>query len=460
MEKYYDVVIIGAGPAGIFSALELVRLKRNAKVLIIEKGNDIDKRKCPMKIREISCAACHECALLSGWGGAGAFSDGKLNLSPEIGGFLSGYMDTGSLQSLIASVDQDYVSYGAPPEVYGENDSEIGRIAAIAAANNLRLIPSKIRHIGTDRCRTVLKNIKESLNGRVETIFNSEAERVIRMKKKAAGVVLKDGTKIHSDFVVLAPGREGSRWLERESKRLRLTLLKNPVDIGVRVEMPSSVLEPLTRITYEPKLIFHSTKFNDRVRTFCVNPYGEVVKEYLKGIWTVNGHSYANSRTENTNFALLVSTFFTEPFDEPILYGSYIAGLANLLGKGVIVQRLGDLHRGRRSTRERISNGKVNPTLKDATPGDLSFVLPYRYLSDILEMLAVLDGIAPGVNSEHTLLYGAEVKFYSMLPKLTRSLETEIENLFAVGDGAGVSRGLIQASVSGVVAAREIARRI
>jgi uncharacterized FAD-dependent dehydrogenase len=460
LEKHYDVAIIGAGPAGIFSAMELLKLRSDARVLIIEKGNDIDKRKCPMKIREISCAACSECALLSGWGGAGAFSDGKLNLSPEIGGFLSGYLDTGSLQSLIASVDQEYVSYGAPDEVYGEDQEKIDRIARVAEANNLRLIPSKIRHIGTDRCRVVLKNIKESLNGRVETVFNSEAERVTRIKKKATGVVLKDGTKIHSDFVVLAPGREGSRWLERESKRLHLTLLKNPVDIGVRVEIPSSVLEPLTRITYEPKLIFHSLKFNDRVRTFCVNPYGEVVKEYLKGIWTVNGHSYANSRTENTNFALLVTTSFTEPFDEPILYGSYIAGLANLLGKGVIVQRLGDLHMGRRSTRQRISDGKVNPTLKDATPGDLSFVLPYRYLSDILEMLAALDSIAPGVNSDHTLLYGAEVKFYSMLPKLTRSLETEIENLFAVGDGAGVSRGLIQASVSGVIAAREIARRI
>jgi len=460
LEKHYDVAIIGAGPAGIFSALELLRLRRDAKALIIEKGNDIDKRKCPMKIKEISCAACGECALLSGWGGAGAFSDGKLNLSPEIGGFLSQYLDRDSLQSLIASVDQDYVSYGAPDEIYGEDQEEINRIARIAKANNLRLIPSKIRHIGTDRCRTVLRNIRQFLNGRVETVFNSEAERVTRMKKKVTGVVLKDGTKIHSDFVVLAPGREGSRWLERESKRLRLTLLKNPVDIGVRVEIPSSVLEPLTRITYEPKLIFHSPKFNDKVRTFCVNPYGEVVKEYLKGIWTVNGHSYANSRTDNTNFALLVSTFFTEPFDEPILYGSYIAGLANLLGRGVIVQRLGDLQRGRRSTAERISNGKVKPTLKDVTPGDLSFVLPYRYLSDILEMLAALDSIAPGVNSENTLLYGAEVKFYSMLPKLTRSLETEIENLFAVGDGAGVSRGLIQASVSGVVAAREIAKRI
>jgi hypothetical protein len=220
------------------------------------------------------------------------------------------------------------------------------------------------------------------------------------------------------------------------------------------------VFEPLTKITYEPKLVFHSKTFNDRVRTFCVNPYGEVVKEYLKGIWTVNGHSYANSRTSNTNFALLVSTFFTEPFDEPILYGTYIAGLANLLGKGVIVQRLGDLHHGRRSTPERIAQGDVHPTLKDATPGDLSFVLPYRYLSDILEMIEAIDKIAPGVNSDHTLLYGAEVKFYSMLPQLSESLETEIVNLFAVGDGAGVSRGLIQASVSGTIAAREIGRRL
>jgi uncharacterized FAD-dependent dehydrogenase len=321
-------------------------------------------------------------------------------------------------------------------------------------------IPSEIRHIGTDRCRTVLKNIRVSVNSKIKILFGTEAGRVITERRKATGIRLQNGTKLYSDFVILAPGREGSRWLERESKRLRLTLLKNPVDIGVRVEIPASVFEPLTNITYEPKLIFHSKKFNDKVRTFCVNPHGEVVKEYLKGIWTVNGHSYANSKTSNTNFALLVSTFFTEPFDEPILYGSYIAGLANLLGRGVILQRLGDLHLGRRSTHERITKGNVKPTLKDATPGDLSFVLPYRHLSDIIEMIEALDRVAPGINSEHTLLYGAEVKFYSMLPKLTGSLETEITNLFAVGDGAGVSRGLIQASVSGVLAAREIAKRL
>ena len=240
-------------------------------------------------------------------------------------------------------MDEIYVNYGAPKKTYGGNKEEVSKIGRLASENNLLFIPSKIRHIGTDRCKTLLKNIKESLNKKVETIFSSEAERVITEKKKAAGIRLKDGTRLYSDFVILAPGREGSRWLEKEMRRLHLTLLKNPVDIGVRVEIPAAVFEPLTKITYEPKLIFHSRKFNDKVRTFCVNPYGEVVREYLKGIWTVNGHSYANKKSNNTNFALLVSTFFTEPFDEPILYGRYIAGLANLLGKGVIIQRLGDL---------------------------------------------------------------------------------------------------------------------
>lgn len=459
MKRYYDVIIVGAGPAGIFSALELIEQK-DAKILIIEKGKDLGKRICPMEKQKTSCLTCPECALLSGWGGAGAFSDGKLNLSPEIGGFLSRYIGMDKLKSLITYVDEIYVRYGAPKKTYGGNTEEIHEIERLASKNNLLFIPSKIRHIGTDRCKTLLKKIKEGLNQKVEILFNSEAGRIITKRGKFAGIRLKDGRSLYSEFLILTPGREGSRWLEKEAKRLRLTLLRNPVDIGLRVEVPASVFEPLTRITYEPKLIFHSRKFHDKVRTFCVNPYGEVVKEYLKGIWTVNGHSYAHRKTNNTNFALLVSTSFTEPFDEPILYGRYIAELANLLGKGVIVQRLGDLKQGRRSTHERISKGSVEPTLTDATPGDLSFVIPYRYICDILEMLEALDSIAPGLDSEHTLLYGAEVKFYSRYPKLTESLETEIENLFAAGDGAGVTRGLIQASTSGVIVAREIAKRL
>jgi len=460
LTKNYDVIIVGAGPAGIFSALEILAQKKDAKILIIEKGKDLDKRVCPMKIREISCAACPECALLSGWGGAGAYSDGKLNLSPEVGGFLLRYISLDRLVSLIAYVDEIYIRYGAPKDTYSGNTEEVSTIARLASENNLLFIPSRIRHIGTDRCKTLLKNIKKDLNQRIETLFTAEADKVIIRKRKSVGVRLKDGKNLFSEFMILAPGREGSQWLEKEAKRLRLTLFRNPVDIGLRVEIAAPVFEPLTRITYEPKLVFRSKTFNDRVRTFCVNPYGEVVKEYLKGIWTVNGHSYAERRTNNTNFALLASTSFTEPFDDPILYGRYIAGLANLLGKGVIVQRLGDLKQGRRSTPERIRKGKIDPTLKDATPGDLSFVMPYRHLSDILEMLEALDKIAPGVHSEDTLLYGAEVKFYSRYPQLTETLETEVKNLFAVGDGAGVSRGLIQASTSGVIAAQEIAKRL
>lgn len=458
--KKYDVIIIGAGPAGIFSALELLKSSGKLKILIVEKGKDIDQRRCPLKIKNVSCASCRECNLLSGWGGAGAFSDGKLSLSPEVGGFLARYMDKDAVKSLIDYVDKIYVQYGAPGKVFGDNAEDIQQIEKLASKNNLILIPSKIRHIGTDRCRVLLKKIKESINKKAETLFRTEAETVIIEKGKYKGIRLKDGREFFSECLILAPGREGSKWLEEESKRLNLTLLKNPVDVGVRVEVPASVLEPLTNITYEPKLVFYSKRFDDRVRTFCVNPYGEVVKEYLKGIWTVNGHSYADRRTNNTNFALLVSTYFTEPFDEPISYGRYIAQLANFIGKGVIVQRLGDLIAGRRSTHERISKGIVRPTLTDATPGDLSFVIPYRYLCDIMEMLEALDKIAPGINSRHTLLYGVEVKFYSMQLKLTTNLETEIKNIFAVGDGAGVSRGLIQASASGVVAAREILNRI
>ncbi len=457
--KRYDVIIVGSGPAGIFAALELSERSAGLSVLMVEKGKDLKDRSCPISKGNVSCTECPECAIVSGWGGAGAFSDGKLNISSDVGGFLKRYLEPKDLNALIEYVDKIYIHYGAPDVLYGGDSARIEEIRAHAAQCDLEFIPTRIRHIGTDRCLDVLAEMEVAVRKNVEVVFDRQVEDVLVDDGAVSGVRLSDGTSYEAECVILAPGREGAKWLEALTKKLGLSTLQNPVDIGVRVELPASVLEHLTNVTYEPKLVFNSKTFDDRVRTFCVNPYGEVVKEYLKDIWTVNGHSFSGRKTDNTNFAILVSSTFTEPFNEPISYGRYIAGLANFLGNGVIVQRLGDLRAGRRSTHERMAKGIVRPTLSDATPGDLSYVIPYRHLCGILEMLDALDCIAPGVNSRHTLLYGLEVKFYSMQLKLSSELETGIKNLFAVGDGAGVSRGLVQASASGVIAAREIAKR-
>jgi len=453
----YHVVIVGAGPAGIFSALELAE-HTDLKILILDKGPDIDRRKCPSS-RGLGCKHCEPCAVLSGWGGAGAFSDGKLTLSTEVGGWLNEYVPKEKLEKLIEYVDDIYRKFGAPDRVYGADSEKVDEIERKASLARLRLIHQRIRHMGTEKCAETLRKMRRYLNSRIDVKMRTEVKGLIVKNKKIEGVETVDGEKILGKYVIVAPGRSGAEWLKTEAQALGLKTLNNPVDVGIRVEVLATVMEELTNALYEPKLIYYSKFFDDQVRTFCVAPYGEVITESYNGILTVNGQSYAESKTPNTNFAILVSTRFTEPFREPIAYGKYLARLTNLLSGGIIIQRLGDLEAGRRSTQERIERCVTTPTLKNATPGDLSFVLPYRYLTDIMEMLRALDHIAPRIYSKDTLLYGIEVKFYSSRLRLSNSLETKIRNLFTIGDGAGVTRGLVQASVSGIIVAREIMNR-
>jgi uncharacterized FAD-dependent dehydrogenase len=453
----YDVIIVGAGPAGIFSALELVG-NSGLRVLMLDKGPDLEQRKCPAS-RGFGCMKCDPCGLLCGWGGAGAFSDGKLTISTEVGGWLNQYVSEKELAELISYVDSVYLRFGAPNHVYGEDLERVEEIERKASLAGLKLIPQKIRHMGTERCAQTLRKMRQELEGKVEIKMRKDVKGLLVKNGVVEGVETVDGENFYGRYVIVAPGRGGAEWLQTEAQALGLKTLNNPVDVGVRVEVLAAVMEELTNVLYEPKFVYYSRFFDDQVRTFCVAPYGEVISESYDGVLTVNGQSYAERKTENTNFAILVSTSFTEPFKDPIAYGKYLARLSNLLSGGILVQRLGDLEAGRRSTPERIARSIVTPTLKNATPGDLSFVLPYRYLADIREMLEALDKIAPGIHSRDTLLYGVEVKFYSSRLELSNSLETKIRNLFTIGDGAGVTRGLIQASASGVIVAREILRR-
>jgi len=458
MKKYYDVIIIGAGPAGIFTALELIK-KGNISILIIEKGKKIEKRECPIRTKGGGCYHCIPCSILSGWGGAGAFSDGKLNLSTEIGGQLDNYIERKEVAKLIQYTDKMYLEFGAEKNVFGTQKEDIDSLKKEASFAGLKLIPTIIRHLGTEKSVEILQRMQDYLKNKINIKTNTKVAEILVEEEKVAGVKTEQNEIIRSKFVVAAPGRVGAEWLKKQANNLNIKIDNNPVDVGVRVEVPAITMKHLTDVIYESKLIYYTKLFDDRVRTFCMCPYGEVTTEFNDGITYVNGHSYQEHKTENTNFALLVSMHFTEPFKQPIAYGKYIANLANILSGGVIIQRLGDLEMGRRSTYARINHSVVIPTLKGAIPGDLSFVLPYRILTDIIEMLKAMDKIAPGVYSKHTLLYGAEVKFYSSRLELDSSLETRIENLFAIGDGAGISRGLIQASASGIIVADEIVRR-
>jgi uncharacterized FAD-dependent dehydrogenase len=455
----YDVVIIGAGPAGVFAALELSK-QPGLRVAILDKGPDIDRRHCPARDPGGSCRNCRPCAILTGWGGAGAFSDGKLTLSPAVGGHLGEILGPDRAAQLIEHVDNVYCHYGAPEPVYGTSSDEVEALEKRSVKSGLRFVSVPIRHIGTERCVDIMRSIRDELVARGVTVLTrTPVSRILTENGKVCGVETRAGNRLDAQAVIVAPGREGAAWLKEIGENLGLTQTRNPVDLGVRVELPAVVLEPITELVYESKFIYTTRAFDDNVRTFCMCPHGEVSTEYAGDVMTVNGHSFADRKTRNTNFAILVSKKFTEPFDDPIAYGKSIAHLANLLSGGIIVQRLGDLEAGRRSTSERLSRSVVTPTLPSATPGDLNLVLPYRYVTDILEMLRAMDEVAPGVASRHTLLYGVEVKFYSNRLQLSAEMETEIDQLYACGDGAGVTRGLVQASASGMIAAQAILSR-
>lgn len=459
MVKKYDVVIIGAGPAGIFTALKLVK-ESNLKVLLLDKGKKLSQRKCFQKTK--GCLSCQPCNLICGWGGSGAFSDGKLLFTTKTGGWLGEYLNKKDYRSLIDESEDYWLKFGAPKKVYGQNKKSIEKIKKQAKKADLKLVTFPIRHMGSDGGVDVLTNIYEFLKKKIDIKFNVQAADLLVDKRQIKGVVLDNGQKVHGRYLVIAPGRAGSDWLLSLTAKYKLRTMNNPVDLGVRVEIPSQIFDHLAKHLYELKVHYKTRKFKDDVRTFCFCPNGEVTMEQLTGnftVKTVNGHSLARKKTDKTNFALLVSTKFTVPFKDPIFYAKSIAKLSNLLSGGIMVQRLKDLVLGQRTTYERLKRNRIKPTLKSAQPGDLAFVLPYRYLTDILEMLQALDRVIPGVWDGETLLYGVEIKLYSSRIKVKKNLETKIKNLFVAGDGAGLTRGLVHASASGLVVAKEILKK-
>ena len=454
----YDVLIIGAGPGGIFSAYELIKQDPNLRVGVFEAGHALGGRKCPIDGNKIkSCIGCKTCSIMSGFGGAGAFSDGKYNITNDFGGTLYEYIGKKEAIDLMRYVDTINLAYGGEgTKLYSTAGS---RFKKQCMQNDLHLLDASVRHLGTDINYVVLENLYEYLKDKVEFYFDTlvEAVEVLADGEEGYRIQCKDASYTCKDCII-SVGRSGSKWMEEVCKDLSIPTNSNRVDIGVRVELPAEIFSHLTDELYESKIFYRTQKYEDKVRTFCMNPKGAVVNENTNGIITVNGHSYEDpeKQTENTNFALLVSKHFSEPFKDSNGYGESIARLSNMLGGGVMVQRFGDLIRGQRSTRKRIEESFVTPTL-NATPGDLSLVLPKRILDGIVEMIYALDKIAPGTANDDTLLYGVEVKFYNMEVEVDEHLQTNYKGLYVIGDGSGITHSLSHASASGVYVAREIA---
>lgn len=461
----YDVIIIGAGPSGIFCAYELIRKKLDLKILMIEKGRPIEKRVCPKRTTKV-CVGCKPCSITTGFAGAGAFSDGKLSLSPDVGGHLPEILGYEEAKALIQESDNIYLKFGADTGVYGvDKQKEIQEIRRKAIGANLKLIECPIRHLGTEEGYKIYTRLQEHLLSQGITMkFNTMVKDIIIENDQAKGVITDQNETYYSSEIVSAIGREGSDWFSHICNDHGIETQVGTVDIGVRVEVRDEVMEFLNKNLYEAKLVYYTPTFDDKVRTFCTNPSGEVATEYYEnGLAVVNGHAYKSQeyKTNNTNFALLVSKNFTKPFKTPIEYGKHIAQLSNMLCDGkILVQTFGDFQRGRRTTEERLCRNNLIPTLKDAVPGDLSLVLPHRIMVDIKEMLLALDKVTPGIASDETLLYGVEVKFYSNKVVVDRDFETSIYGLRAIGDGASVTRGLQQASANGISVARSILNRL
>lgn len=461
MEKIYDLVIVGAGPAGIFTAYEAIRLNPSLKICIIEKGDSLLKRRCPITEKKAKkCVKCKNCSIMHGFGGAGAFSDGKYNITNNFGGRLYEYVGEEIAIELMEYVDSINLKFGGEgTKLFSTTDTPLKKLAM---QHGLNLLDAKVRHLGTDVNYVVLKNMYDHLlqNG-VEILFNSEVFDVKKENGLFVTAIMDDEDlneaifRLTSKNLVVAAGRSGSKWISELCSKLGIKTTSNKVDIGVRVELPAEIFEHITSDVYEGKLVFKTQKYSDLVRTFCMNPHGIVVNENTRGIITANGHSYSDESkySPNTNFALLVSNHFTEPFENSNEYGESIARLSNMLGGGLLVQQFGDLIKGQRSTEKRMQKGFVKPTLS-ATPGDLSLVLPKRQLDDIIEMIYALDKIAPGTANPDTLLYGVEVKFYNSEVEVDENLQTKENGLFIIGDGSGVTHSLSHASASGIHVAR------